>query len=231
MKKFNIVLLLLFACVILVSCDIYNAHIENESKFQTSNVTETETETDAAVDMIEYPTLTITSAKEYNSLLSSNILSDKFVTYESISMFGEFGFLVFTCDTAGNMDYSRYIYNFNYQEFDLALQIYENGDSRDTSKVEITNVNVNDLRVLNINDEDIHEVYKYNANGFEYSYIGDRLLSVKWENNGVIYILTSADYALSEYDILANDVISQLLTSQYEKLDEIAIFKDAVEEK
>ncbi len=200
---------------------------EMSSEKETSSVEEISSEEETTTQTGETPVLTIQSFKEYNALISSNVVSDKFVTYEDLSMFGNFYFLVFSSDAKGQVDYSIYQYAFNGVR-GLSMAIFENAEDYTEQIEQITDVNVSDLRTLEVNTKG---VYKCNVNGFEYRYINGKLSSVMWTNDGIVYILKSEKCALSEYDILKNDTVSKLLTSRFDGLSEIAIFKDAVADK
>ncbi len=220
MKKLLCTAFAVILMLSLVSCD----HGYGSDDPLTEKISDQETEQQGNSGTGEMPLITIESWKEYQALLKAGVVSDKFVDYESISMFGEFCGLVFLSDVAGKGDYSIYLYDLKLSTNDMSLYIYENGKNKLISMAPITDVSVNDLRNL---EDDIRGAYT--INGFEYRYVAGKLHSISWtDDNGIEYIFASSDYALSEYELRENDVISALLTSQYDDLAEIAIFKDAV---
>ncbi len=240
MKQKKIVALIILLCILLCACDTARSYTEEHSNKaeQTNQISEPKTEEYKSQETNEetteqqgnsgtgeMPLITIESWKEYQALLKAGVVSDKFVDYESISMFGDFNCLVFSTDHNGNPNYNVYTYSLQNQICKFSMYIYEIGNDGVTMD-KITDIDANDMRTL---DNDARGAYT--ANGIEYRYLTGKLFSISWVNNGTSYTLLSDDFAISEYELRENDIISALLTSQYDDLAELAIFKDAVTEK
>ncbi len=229
MKKITFFVLFVCICVALISCNRIEQYEER--------ATNEETTLDNALLNLgqsqsgDLPSLYAYSFDEYQKILkanaAANFLSDKFVTYDELSMFGEFYGIVFLHDISYETEFYRYMYSFGDDQSRVNLTIYEKHPKSSIVTELITDINKSDMR----NSE--NEIKgKYTANGFSYTYIQGKLSSISWENEGITYILsTSGEVRLNEYALRENDIISALLTSQYDDLAEIAIFKDAVAEK
>ncbi len=253
MKKTLFFVLIICICVVLISCHESEQYEEtdtlntsdpqldndqtepNNDTPSTEDLGETETEahsnnnTDVSGDV---SSLHIQNFEEYQKFLkssqNSHFLSDKFVSYDKLSMFGEFDGMVFLHDLSYETEFYRYMYNFLiHDRFDFSLYVYENGKTYETSLPELTDVNVNDLRQVELESNGY-----FVSNGFTYTFIQGKLSSVRWTSNGIDYVFACVGYAdFYDYPIETNDIISKILTSQYDDLAEIAIFKDAVAEK
>ncbi len=192
----------------------------NEETTETSE----EEEPIAEIEQLYFYSLT-----EYNKFLNSGALPESFVEYEDVKFFGEFYGIVFL-KAAYEQDYSEYFYTFadDKNSTNLGLYVYENGnDFVPPEKHTLLNVDSADLRTV-VTDQKRAE---YKNGDYEYFYLDGKLQSITWTSGGTEYILSSDKSYISQYELKENDVISKLLTSRFDELSEIAIFKDAVADK
>ncbi len=170
------------------------------------------------------------SYTEYEKFIKMDVLPDSFVEYKDISVLGEFDGMVFLSDAVYKQDFSEYMYNLAVdEEYSFALYVYEKGNDYIPSSPpqSVSKVNISDLRTIDTDQKRA----EYTDGDYKYFYIDGKLQSITWINSGMEFVLSSSKLQLSQYTLKENDAISSLLTSQYDDLAEIAVFKDTVEEK
>ena len=210
--KNRIITLMLF-CIVLCLCSCNELKVGNiitsqiitsqQDKEATTNKGEESKVT--RYDLVYDPKI-IESYKEYQMILESGNLPNNFVRYEQVSVFGDFGGVVFLSDTyEGQYNFYAYIL-MDESGFEYTLHIYLDNSLEGTvedNPTHVVNINENDMRRLN-NEESGH----YDYNNLIYEYRSGLLESINWEIDGVTYILTGS---LSDYPNVTSTPLGKLI--------------------
>ena len=142
----------------------------------------------------EVPLLNINAYSEYLKFIQSNKLPENFVYFENISQLGVFTSFICLSDSRCG-DYSSYMYGFT-DGSGYKMSVYIDHDIKEETATNLLlDVNQEDMRFLEKKTRGsfIHE-------GIEYCYVSGELLSISWDNGGIIYTITGTSM-LSKYPL------------------------------
>ncbi len=149
---------------------------------------------------------TVEAYEDYQALLDSADLPDKFVSYEQIRMFGDFRSVWFQTKNS-QVDYKICAYRLTDEtgfEYSLSVYLQNNLEGIVASNPTcVVNINENDMRRLNT-EESGH----YDYNNLVYVYHLGLLKSINWEIDGVTYRLTGS---LSDYPNVTSTPLGKLI--------------------
>ena len=208
MKK---IIFLLLICLLMNGCGSINIYangidsaINNECVNKSSNNKGVIAVSNTSEN--EMVTLSIFSYEDYQDFIANTDLPNDFIQYDDLKMLGEFKSLIFLCPLG---EYSSYLYSFIDIACGCKIALYVHGDKNHYSNsLQIERVNSTDMRFLE--DED-SGTYVYD--GIKYVYVKGKLLSIRWEDESKLFVLTG-DNSLSEYSISTSTFVSKMLNTQ-----------------
>ena len=209
MKKLMATLVLF--CLLFSMCSCKNINDSERLNEQTNNFADsknTENQNE------EYPSVSFYSEEEYNNFIRSQKLPKNFVTYDKLSMIGDFDSLVILSVSKG--DYSSYMYSF-IDASGHELTLYVNHDLSKSDSGSETSLTKKPITV-EINSKDMRKIDGENSGfyehkGFIYKYVSGKLLSVVWVSEGVEYTLCGS-MMLSDYPDNRSTFVGKLLNLQ-----------------
>ena len=153
----------------------------------------------------ETPVTTLENYDEYLAYLATADLPTTFVPYEAIAALGEFHHFVCLSDDRYG-DYSHYMYTLVDEtgtEFVLYVEFNRNGPVLTPLPI-IDDINPQDMRQTLFSNKG-----RYIHRGIEYKYIRTGLLSITWENQGHIFVLSGDN--LGGYPQGADTFVAKLM--------------------
>lgn len=214
-KTIFISVLIISVFLLLTSCVASNeaeppVNDLNGTAPQTTNSTQSTTspEAELAKPYIDIYQLTMSTYDEYYSFISSTRLPSDFVYFDCIDQFGGFNGLVILSPSERG-DYSSYLYGF---EGGLSLYVYhdrtiddEVAQCIDYGLTFTSDVNKSDMRTVNTKEKKM-----FLESGFLYTYIQGELSSIRWQSDGILYILSGS--SIPEFD--SSGEARKLLTTE-----------------
>ena len=217
--------LIISAFLLLTSC-VANNQTEppvndlNGTAPQTTSSTQTTTspEAELAKPYIDIYQLTMSTYDEYHSFISSTKLPSDFVYFDCIDQFGEFDNLVILSPSERG-DYSSYLYGF---EGGLSLYVYHDRTIDDEVAQCIgygltftSDVNKSDIRTVETKEKKM-----FLENGFLYVYLQGELSSIRWQSDGILYILSGPEFDSSDEakKLLKTETAAEVVEKLSEKI-------------
>ena len=154
--------------------------------------------------------LTIESVPEYTQLLNSGKLPADFVAYDKIDAIGAFESFIVLSD-AYNSDYSSCMYGLVDSEGVRITLYIDSSDKTPSTADSVLSVNKANMRLLSGTGSGI-----YVSDDVKYQYVSGKLLSVSWENQGMIYTLCGTPM-LSDYPHTASTFVGKMLNADMAK--------------
>ena len=161
---------------------------------------------------VNVPLLTMSTYDEYLSFISSAELPSNFVYFDFIDRFGEFDTLVIL-SRIESRDYSSYIYGF---ENGLGLYVYHNRTMEgEIAKEEgygltfTSDVNKSDMRIIESGEKKM-----FLENGFLYTYIQGTLSSIKWQSDGILFVLSGSGNDFEKIPLDSENEASKLFKTE-----------------
>ena len=170
------------------------------------------TEKELAKTYIDIYQLTVSTYDEYLSFISSTKLPSEFVYFDFINQFGKFAGLVILSPSERG-DYSSYLYSF---EGGLGLYVYhdrtiddEVAQSTGFGLTLTSDVNRKDMRTIKTEEKKM-----FLESSFLYSYIQGELISVKWQSDGILFVLSGSGNAFDKIPIDSENEASKLFKTE-----------------
>ncbi len=161
---------------------------------------------------ISYKDLYANDYDEYVDVLKDITLPDYFVSYDDVSIFGEFDYFMINCDGSGP-HYERVFYSFvDETGTNVSVDVeyipkLPDDYTKQIPEIDSKNINTSDMRTVNYNGT---TAIKYTYQGIKYVYSKyGTLMSMSWQCGDIRYSLSViGDYPITDKDTAVNRLLN-----------------------